>query len=309
MNKTRRVVEAIQRARLSIEGLSIGDALGNCFFSNSIRDENLASKSLPQGPWSWTDDTAMSLAILEILMKHGAIHQDELAQAFSRRYMSDTARAYGPAQHALLRSLYDGDDWRHRSLDLFKGMGSLGNGAAMRVAPVGAYFADDLDCVIEQARLSAEITHSHSEAVAGAIAVAVAAAWAWNWNQSGRKADKSDLFHTVLRSTPTSDTRSMIEVASTFSFSESASHVAFYVGNGSKITACDTVPFCLWIAARHLQDFPGAIWESISVNGDIDTNCAIIGGIVALSTGESGIPVEWRNRREELAISSIPDLT
>ena len=59
---------------------------------------------------------------------------------------------------------------------LFGGEGSFGNGAAMRVAPLGAYFADELDAVVEQASFSAEVTHSHPEGIAGAIAVAVAAA-------------------------------------------------------------------------------------------------------------------------------------
>lgn len=48
----------------------------------------------------------------------------------------------------------------------------------MRVAPVGAFFADDMDLVVSQARASAEVTHAHNEAIVGAIAVAVAAAWA-----------------------------------------------------------------------------------------------------------------------------------
>jgi ADP-ribosylglycohydrolase len=43
----------------------------------------------------------------------------------------------------------------------------------MRVAPIGAFFAEDLDLVVKQAQASAEITHTHPEAIAGAIAVAV----------------------------------------------------------------------------------------------------------------------------------------
>ena len=53
-----------------------------------------------------------------------------------------------------------------------------GNGAAMRVAPVGAYFADDPDRAAHEAQHSAVITHAHPEGQAGAIAVAVAAATA-----------------------------------------------------------------------------------------------------------------------------------
>ena len=59
---------------------------------------------------------------------------------------------------------------------MFEGQGSFGNGAAMRVAPVGAYFAGDIGAVVEQAARSSVITHTHDEAIAGSIAVAVAAA-------------------------------------------------------------------------------------------------------------------------------------
>src|SRR6185437_8326950 len=54
--------------------------------------------------------------------------------------------------------------------------GSLGNGAAMRTAPLGAWFCQDLDAVREQARLAAEVTHAHPEGISGAIAVAIAGA-------------------------------------------------------------------------------------------------------------------------------------
>jgi ADP-ribosylglycohydrolase len=49
----------------------------------------------------------------------------------------------------------------------------------MRVGPVEAWYADDLDQVIEMAKTSAIVTHAHSEAVAGAVAVAIAGALAW----------------------------------------------------------------------------------------------------------------------------------
>jgi ADP-ribosylglycohydrolase len=38
----------------------------------------------------------------------------------------------------------------------------------------------------------------------------------------------------------------------------------------------------------------------VSVGGDIDTNCAIIGGIVALGAGREGIPSAWLAAREPL---------
>jgi ADP-ribosylglycohydrolase len=49
-----------------------------------------------------------------------------------------------------------------------------------------------------------------------------------------------------------------------------------------------------------LKNYPEALWTAIRVHGDIDTNCAIIGGIVALSVGERGIPQEWQTNTESI---------
>jgi ADP-ribosylglycohydrolase len=42
----------------------------------------------------------------------------------------------------------------------------------MRVAPLGAFFSDDVDRCVGEARLSAEITRAYEDGIAGAIAVA-----------------------------------------------------------------------------------------------------------------------------------------
>lgn len=302
MSEAGLALSPIDRARLSLEGLSVGDALGEMFFSPWIRDLYLKKRIVPDGPWRWTDDTAMALGIFEVLQRKGQIDQDELAVVFGRRYHDDPDRGYGPAQHDLLNRIHGGSDWRSQSFGLFNGSGSYGNGGAMRVAPVGAYFADDYSKVVEQARLSAEVTHAHPDGIAGAIAVAVATAWAWQWAVSGRHADRTEMLRTVLEHTPESPTRKRIELAASTSFEEWEFDVANILGDGSDVSSCDTVPFCLWVAARHLDDFSEALWTAIRVHGDIDTNCAIIGGIIAMANGEAAIPPPWRNSRERLVI-------
>ncbi|MEZ6085047.1 MAG: hypothetical protein R3E58_14185 [Phycisphaerae bacterium] len=47
------------RARLSLEGLSLGDAFGECFFSSAMQ-QRLAYRGLPEVPWFYTDDTMMA---------------------------------------------------------------------------------------------------------------------------------------------------------------------------------------------------------------------------------------------------------
>ncbi len=56
----------------------------------------------------------------------------------------------------------------------------------------------------------------------------------------------------------------------------------------------------MWCAARHLDDYEGALWATASAGGDVDTTCAIVGGIVAARVGTEGIPVTWRDHAETL---------
>jgi len=114
----------------------------------------------------------MALSVVSLLRQHGGIDQDALATNFLVHYDED--RGYGDAMNRLVPMIYLSGMWRMMAPRLFSDEGSFGNGAAMRVAPIGAYFADDLSKAAEQTVLSAEVTHSHPEGIAGAVAVAAA---------------------------------------------------------------------------------------------------------------------------------------
>lgn len=70
------------------------------------------------------------------------------------------------------------------------------------------------------------------------------------------------------------------------------------LGNGSRITAQDTVAFTVWAASQHLDDYEAALWLTTEAHGDVDTMCAIVGGILGGRVDISGIRGEWHNRRE-----------
>jgi ADP-ribosylglycohydrolase len=248
----------------------------------------------------------MALAITEVLQRHGHIDQDQLAAAFVRRYERQPWRGYGGMARAILKAVGAGCSWREVSPSAFDGMGSMGNGGAMRVAPVGAYFADDLDRVVWEAKASAEITHAHPEGQAGAIAIAVAAAWAATPREFSRSSIE-ELFDTVLELTPEGQTRSGIEQACELSAELPVAAAANLLGNGSRVISQDTVPFCIWCIARHLDDYEEAMWETVSGLGDRDTTCAIVGGVVALACGREGIPEDWLAAREPLDAAPLPD--
>lgn len=295
----------LERAYLALEGLSIGDAFGERFFMHpDITAKLLIERALPAPPWNYTDDTEMALSITAVLRQHDAIDQDALAQSFAMRYTP--SRGYGPAMHGLLHDIRAGKAWQTVACNLFGGQGSFGNGAAMRIAPLGGYFADDLDLVVDHARRAAEVTHAHPEAIAGAIAVAVAAAWAWRIGQGGAPSYAS-LIDLVLPYVPDSEVRSKIVRANDLSPAMPAVYGAAMLGNGTNISAQDTVPYVIWCAGSHLTDYENALWHTALGLGDIDTTCAMVGGIVALRVGAAGIPEAWRTSRESLPNWAISD--
>lgn len=289
--------DANQRMQRSLEALAMGDAFGEMGYRGPMKTVLLvAANSLRTGQWRWTDDTAMALGIVEVLTRHGSIDQDELAEVFARNYTHEPGRGYGPGQHKLMQQISNGRYWREAANALFDG-GSFGNGCAMRIGPLGAYFADDVECLIEQAKLATEVTHAHPDGIAGGIAVAVATAVALQ--MEGTEHERTDLIKHVIAHTPDSDVRTNIEYALTIDLDYSLETAVSALGNGSRITAQDTVPLCIWLAARHLGDFAEAMWQTAAAGGDRDTNCAIVGGILG-GREDSVIPPEWLTFREPL---------
>lgn len=162
----------------------------------------------------------------------------------------------------------------------------------MRVAPLGAYWFDQLDRAAASAREQAKVTHAHAEAAEGAVAVAVAAALAAasrgtpaptaqgylsavaEFCQPGKVRDGIERSLSLLDVTPT----------------EAAAHL----GSGREVAAFDTVPFALWSAALNLDDFEGGFWSTVAGLGDRDTTCAIAGGVIASRVGAKGIPLRMR---------------
>lgn len=267
-------VTLYERARLdlcydSLSGLSVGDALGAQFFmvGRSLADLRAGHPPPP------------------------------VASNFADR--CEPYRGYGAGAVVCLHAIRQGMPWREAAGRLFGGQGSCGNGAAMRVAPLGAYFAGDPARAAAEGRASAEVTHAHPEGVAGAVVVAVAAAPAASARMSGIRPPEAS-FLKKLRAH--ADAR---QVARGMARAERllgrpVAEAAYELGDGSQVTAQDTVPFTMWVAATYLHDYPAAIAACVEAGGDVDTTAAIVGGVVAAYTGSAGIPAAWLAAREPL---------
>ena len=292
--------QRMQRALLSLDGLSVGDAFGETFFTSpAIIEARLHARQVPPGPWVVTDDTTMALSIVRCLHRQARINQDTLAFAFAQEYLREPTRGYGGMAQQILYAISQGMPWKTAASRAFDGQGSCGNGGAMRSAPIGAYFADDYARVVHEAKLSAEVTHAHPDGKTGAAAVALAAAWMVQRGKSTGQPGHA-LIEFVLEHIPQTETFRALAKALRVPLDLPPRAAASMLGNGSRVIASDTVPFCLWCAARHADNYADALWSTVSGLGDCDTNCAIVGGIVAMSGGRENIPTEWLNAREPL---------
>ncbi|TMQ98934.1 ADP-ribosylglycohydrolase family protein [Actinomadura soli] len=279
----------------SLAGLSVGDAFGDQFFLLANRDVS-PETGVPPAPWPWSDDTEMACSVLDVLHQTGQIDQDTLVAAFARRM--DVGRGYGAGAYELLTRVQGGTSWQAASRELFDGRGSYGNGAAMRVAPLGAFFSDDPARAAEQAVLSAEVTHAHPEGIAGAVAVAAAAAYVAS--QRGRRVPPKTVIEAALEWATTGEyVRRGLRRALGL-LGKAPQDAARELGNGSRVSAQDTVPYALWAAATRLTDFEAAVRACAMVGGDMDTTAAMVGGIVTAHLGPEAVPSTWLAAREPL---------
>ncbi|MFD6389238.1 ADP-ribosylglycohydrolase family protein [Nocardia sp. NPDC060259] len=292
------MMDRFETARDSLDGLSVGDALGAQFFVPGRSVSDLLAGRPPAGPWEWTDDTEMACSVFTEVRERGRIERDALAATFADR--CEPYRGYSGGTVVVLHQIRDGRPWAEAAGALFDGQGSWGNGAAMRVAPLGAYFAGEFDRAAAEAASAAEVTHRHPEAIVGAMIVAVAASWAAI--SRGKDCAPQELLDAVEPYLIDGRTASGVRRAKKL-LGRSVAEASYELGNGAQVSAQDTVPFTLWAAASFLDDYPAAITACVEAGGDADTTAAIVGGIVAARTGigtPGGVPEEWLAAREAL---------
>lgn len=143
-------------------GAIIGDIVGSRFEFHNTKDYDF---ELFGKGYNFTDDTICTVAVADAILTRGGgekpIERDYRIslQHWCQKYPNPMG-AYG-ASFA---------NWVHSSNP--QPYDSYGNGAAMRVSPVGWAFEENAD-VVRHAMMSAKVSHSHVEGLMGAAAVAV----------------------------------------------------------------------------------------------------------------------------------------
>ena len=185
--------------------------------------------------------------------------------------------------------------------------GSCGNGSAMRVAPLGAYIYWNMpdhsglerrkQRLIKEATLQSEVTHCHPEGIAGAIAITTLSYFiSFDANNNTRFNTVKDYYDLLLDIVPKGQVWNGIKKASQLSLDTPLGKLIEILGNGTHVTCQDTVPLCVFLTIRALTQYKTeemyekVIIEACKCFGDVDTNCAIIGGMVGII---SPVPEKW----------------
>jgi ADP-ribosyl-[dinitrogen reductase] hydrolase len=171
------------------------------------------------------------------------------------------------------------------------GVMSAGNGAAMRSALLGVYFAGDSEKRRQFVRASTAITHRDPRAEIAASAVAETAAW-----MADPRDDTERLFATLDQLDEQSEWSALIaKLRGALALDLPVAAFAQQIGSAGWVSgyALRSVPVAIYAAMRHRTDFSAAITEVVTCGGDTDTVAAITGALVGARVGVAGIPQTW----------------
>jgi ADP-ribosylglycohydrolase len=226
-----RVVEAI-----FMLGAIIGDVIGSVHEGSGTKTKEFPL-FLPRS--TFTDDSVLTVAVAEwILTGQNLV---DLLHSYTDAH---PGRGYGGMFH------------RWASAHVREPYNSFGNGAAMRVSPVGFAF-ETMEDVLLWSKRSAEVTHNHPEGIRGAQATAAAIYLA-------RRVQDMDQIRRTIESQFGYDLSARLEqIRPTYDFDE---------------TCQGTVPQAL-AAFFESTSYEDAIRNAISLGGDADTLACITGGI------------------------------
>lgn len=262
-----------------------------------LTNPQLAFSNVRLGRGSYTDDTQMMIGVAESLTACGGFDGADMARRFVENF--DPRRGYGPGAMKAIGGLRRGIPWNVVGKQLFGSHGgSFGNGAAMRVAPVGVFYYDDFTELRRAAELSASITHSHYLGKEGAALQAFAVACAVR-REPGATFDALS-FLDDLRNFVQPDCAEFQEKLTKISDLLTRQPTVFEVANalGNGVEIFNSVPAAIYSFLTHADSFKDAVVYAVSVGGDTDTIGAMTGAIAGAFHGVEGIPDEWLNALE-----------
>jgi ADP-ribosyl-[dinitrogen reductase] hydrolase len=284
------------RFRGMILGTAVGDAIG--LPAEGIRKAR--AKRMFKGDWRHrlvfgkgmvSDDTEHTIFITQCLLAHAGDSNRfvrRLAMCL-RFWLLSLPAGIGMATGRAIIKLCIGFPPRK------SGVFSAGNGPAMRVAPIGAFFAGNPAEIVKMVTLSTRITHTDPKALIASNAIAQMAAWIIRTGMTERPALGSFIQLLSSVSDDTAWQSLVLNIQRSYEDGLSVEAFAARLGLSNGVTGYiyHTVPVVLYAWYVHFGDYGKtliAIWEC---GGDTDTTGAIAGALAGLTVGESGIPSPW----------------
>ncbi len=266
-------------------GTAVADALGVpfekklCNFEGLVEWDGktyLGSEHHRLEPGQYSDDTQMSLMVAESLITKHGFDPDDLAARYMDWLVSGRARGYGKTTLMAVQNLQSGKHWSQSGI-----AGSMGNGTAMRAAPFGVYFRNDLYSLVNICKIDSAITHASEEAEAGSIAIAYTAACAVN-------NDLDRLLERLWQVLPPSKVRTTLFSLDSLINSEHITPQQALRVLGTKADVRETVPSAMYCFLK-FNNYHDAVVAAIKAGGDTDTTAAIVGGLFGAKLGIKAI--------------------
>ena len=279
-------------------GTALGDAVGELAFTCQQR-EALERRVTETVSLRYTDDTATTVVLAAHLLERGGMVDTEaLGAAFHRAYAEEPWRGYGPGPPCLFRLVAErGLPYEEAAKTLYGGEGSLGNGAAMRVAPVGLLGRGwPAERLYETAAASARATHTHPVGVDGAAVQARAVARACSLDPEA-PFEPLAFVDELLRFARTEELR--LKLATLHALLEHRAEPAeagALLGQG--VAVHESLPFALYCFLAHPRACRECLLCAVLHGGDRDTLGAMAGALSGAYLGEAALPGPWLARLE-----------
>jgi ADP-ribosylglycohydrolase len=266
-------------------GTAVADALGVPFETKLINNPALlewdgksflGSEHHKLQPGQYSDDTQMSLMVAESLIENRGFNPDDLSARYVDWMTSGRARGWGKTTLMAIQNLTSGKHWSESGI-----VGSLGNGTAMRSAPFGVYFRNDLKSLVDICKVDSAITHVSPDAEAGSIAIAVAAYYAVN-------DDSDNLLEKIWAHLPDSKVKNTVYSLDALISSDHISPRQALKVLGTKANVQETVPAALYCFLK-FDNYYDAVVTAIKAGGDTDTTAAIVGALFGAKYGMKAI--------------------
>tara|TARA_B100000959_G_C14998117_1_gene631835 strand:+ start:17141 stop:18088 length:948 start_codon:yes stop_codon:yes gene_type:complete len=283
----------LEKFQGALIGTLTGDALGmpvEGWTGERIRREHGVIDSMLEarlGAGTYTDDTEMMVALAETLCQNRCIDPVFLSKSLINNFNEN--RGYGVTTVIVLNFLRLNNNWEQAAFSHYPD-GSMGNGACMRIAPVGVLFHDRPEELIKQATKSAELTHGHRLAIEGAKlqAMAVAGATMTPACQDIGAKFVEDLLKDIIEPEYKISLNKLLGLLSSPHDAEQITKIL-----GSEMLALRSVPAAIYMFVRFNGDFKKIVSQAVSLGGDTDTVGAMAGAMAGAHLGLKSIPDEW----------------